>query len=81
MRHEATKKQENARTELRERIAENLRDRRERKHLTQPEVAERCNISNRSLIYRYETGRVVPSVERLADLATVLGCKPADLLR
>lgn len=61
-------------------IAANVRRRRERKGVTQEELAERAGFDVR--FFRFiEQGRKDISVSTLVRLANVLGCDPGALLR
>ena len=49
-----------------------LRQRRKELKLTQPQVALRANLSNYTVLQRYERGAVMPSVEMALKLAKAL---------
>lgn len=49
----------------------NLRQMRKRAGLTQAQLAEKLKI-NRATVSKYETGEVVPSVEQIVNICTVL---------
>ena len=52
---------------------------RQLSNLTQSEVAERLNIGYEA-VSRMERGIVMPTVERLVELADIFDCEAADLL-
>ena len=52
---------------------------RQQSGLTQNEVAEKLNIGYEA-VSRMERGIVMPTVERLVELAEIFGCEAADLL-
>jgi transcriptional regulator with XRE-family HTH domain len=52
---------------------------RARAQMTQEEVAARLNIGNEA-VSRIERGVAMPSIQRLYELADVLGCEAMDLL-
>ena len=58
----------------------NIRRLRTSKNMTQAELAEKANLSDKYVSY-IETGRQWGSIETLLKLANALGVEPADLLR
>lgn len=48
---------------------------REKRKLTQTELAEKIGVANKSVIYRYESGRRSPSIETMEKIAKALNCK------
>lgn len=60
-------------------IGENIRNAREKKNLTQRELASMI-ISDRQYLYKIESGRVGVSVAKLAIIAAALGVDVKDLL-
>ena len=58
----------------------NIRRLRTSKNMTQAELAEKANLSDKYISY-IETGRQWGSIETLLKLANALGVEPADLLR
>lgn len=61
-------------------IGKNIKERREQSGLDQSELAERLEI-DRSLISHIESGRKLPSVPLLADIAKALGCTMDELAK
>ena len=53
---------------------------RQQSGLTQNEVAEKLNIGYEA-VSRMERGIVMPTVERLVELAEIFDCEAADLLK
>ena len=47
--------------------------------LSQEEVAEKLGIGSEA-VSRIERGKVMPNIERLAELAMIFGCETAELL-
>lgn len=60
-------------------IGKNIREIRQRKNLTQDQLAQRLFVT-RQTISNYETGRSRPDIETLLALARELGCAPDHLL-
>ncbi len=58
----------------------NIRRLRTQKNMTQAELAEKAELSDKYISY-IETGRQWGSIETLLKLANALGVEPADLLR
>ena len=56
----------------------NLRNIRKNAGLTQAQLAEKLNI-NRATISKYETGEIVPSVEQIIKICTILGTSFEEL--
>ena len=52
---------------------------RKEKNLTQAELAERLNVSNKS-ISRWENGQTLPDYDQVLDLCAILGIGAADFL-
>lgn len=61
-------------------LGERVRERREKRGLTQEELAHRAGL-HRTYMTHVETGRVNPALETLARLALALECDVADLTR
>ncbi len=61
-------------------IGRAVSSRRIKKGLTQGDVAEKLGVDTET-IGRIERGVTIPPIPRLAEIADVLGCSPADLLR
>ena len=66
--------------ELRKVFGSNLRRLRERKGLSQEELAHRAGV-NRSYLSRLEHGANYAGLEMIGKMAGALGIEPADLLR
>ncbi|MGK5529381.1 helix-turn-helix domain-containing protein [Streptomyces sp. URMC 129] len=64
---------------LRADIGRRVRAARERARLTQPQLGERMGVDWKS-ISRLENGLVSPRVDRLLEIALVLGVPPASLM-
>lgn len=60
-------------------IAENIKEMRQRKNLTQEELAEATGYS-RSMIARVECGLLIPNVLMAKELSNKLGCTLDELL-
>ena len=60
-------------------IGENIRNAREKKNLTQRELASMI-ISDRQYLYKIESGRVGVSVAKLAIIAAALGVDVRELI-
>lgn len=56
-----------------------LKELRERKKLTTPELAEALG-AGVVTVYEWERGLKTPNVDRLPDIAAALGVKPSDLV-
>lgn len=56
-----------------------IRERRHKKKMGQPELAEAIGVTPMS-IQHYETGRTSLSVVKLMHIADALGCKTKDLM-
>lgn len=54
-------------------FADRLKEEREKKGLSQVELADRLGISKQT-IYKYERGIALPSVDTLLDIANILDC-------
>jgi len=52
---------------------------RHRKGMTQKELAEKIGVPQQS-ISRWETGEVIPKIDKLKLIAKVLGCTINDLI-
>jgi transcriptional regulator with XRE-family HTH domain len=63
-----------------EKLAQRLKQYRERHGYTLEELAEKVGYSNRSSVKRLETGESKPSIEVLARLSKVYGCSLQDLI-
>ena len=63
---------------VREQIAQNFRRARERRGLTQAQVADRLGI-HRVAVTEIEAGRRAAKIEELIEIAPVLGVKPQEL--
>ena len=50
-----------------------------RSKLSQEEVAEKLGVGSEA-VSRIERGKVMPNIERLAELAMIFGCETAELL-
>ncbi|MBR6009765.1 MAG: helix-turn-helix domain-containing protein [Clostridia bacterium] len=70
---------ENGREEWREALAKNLTEGRRRKGLTQTELGERMNYSDKS-VSKWERGEGVPDVGVLIKLGELYGKTPDELL-
>ena len=57
-----------------------IADLRKEKNLTQRELAEKLNVSDKA-VSRWETGRGFPDISSLEDIAAVLNANPAEILR
>lgn len=60
-------------------IGDIIKEQRLRKGMTQEELAEAMGYS-RSLIARMETGRTVPNINEIKEIAKILGCTAACFL-
>lgn len=58
-------------------ISNNIRAERNRKGLTQEEVAKKLSVSTRTYIL-YETNEVIPKASTLLNLAEIFGCNISD---
>lgn len=54
-----------------------LKDHRKALRMTQSELARRMNITRRSII-RWENGQCKPSLNRVQQLAEIMGCSMED---
>lgn len=61
-------------------MANNLRDLRRKKHLTQVGLSEKSTVC-RTIIARFETGKTNMSAKNLAKIANALGCKMDDIVK
>ena len=61
------------------RIARNLKAIRKSKHLTEMELAERSGYKSASVITGIENGSVMPSYEKIRDIATALNVSISQL--
>ena len=61
-------------------MANNLRELRRKKHLTQTDLAKKATVC-RTIIARFETGRTGMSAKNLAKVASALGCTIEDILK
>lgn len=52
---------------------------RQRKGMTQTQLAEKIEVSHQN-ISRWETGAVIPRIDKLKRIAEVLGCAINDLI-
>ena len=73
------RKPDRAESELRARLGSALRSARQKKGLTQGDVAERVQ-TDPETISRFERGATLPSLVRLLSLADALGATVASLL-
>jgi transcriptional regulator with XRE-family HTH domain len=60
-------------------LARTIQKIRKERHITQEELAERLNVSQ-SWLARIETGREIPNLKRLQQIAQALGVKVKDLI-
>lgn len=60
-------------------FCEKMRDARKAKGYTQEELARKCNVSAIS-VFKWETGRQLPTKNNALQLARALGVKYADLM-
>lgn len=60
-------------------IGKRIRDIRKKKKVTQQELSEKTKIEQ-TLISRYETGRIVPPLAKLEQIADALEISLSDLL-
>ena len=60
-------------------IADNIRELRKHRGLTQEELAERLHLTPQA-VSRWETGKTLPDAERIIDLATALNCSADEIL-
>jgi transcriptional regulator with XRE-family HTH domain len=60
-------------------LARTIQKIRKERHITQEELAERLNVSQ-SWLARIETGREIPNLKRLQQIARALGVKVKDLI-
>lgn len=56
-----------------------LKEIREKKGMSQEELAEKLGI-NRTMIIHYEKGRNYPSLERAVQISNILGCTLDELV-
>lgn len=76
MRHKAT---DQSKSELGERIGRNIKLARARKGITQSQLAEALEIDSVT-VSRIETGAQLPSIERIDQIANVLGMSLGSLV-
>lgn len=55
-------------------LGEQIKKRRNELKITQDELAEKCGLSSKRVIYDYETGRISPSIGTLKKIAESLDC-------
>jgi transcriptional regulator with XRE-family HTH domain len=67
-------------SDIHQKIAENIRELRKKKNVTQEKLALEANL-NRAYVGYIERGERKPSVDTLAKLAKVLGVKLYELLK
>jgi transcriptional regulator with XRE-family HTH domain len=67
-------------TKVGEIFGAHLRQMRLKRHLTQPQLAERCG-SNVPFISNVERGVMLPGLAMLVRLADALECKVSDLVK
>lgn len=60
-------------------IGERIRFVRKQRKMTQMELAHACHIKERVMISHYETGRSIPSMGRIEEMAKALDVSPAWL--
>ena len=58
---------------------ENLKRLREAAFMTQRQLAKKIYVSQ-AIVSAWETGTKIPQLDRLSDIAAVLGCKPSKLI-
>lgn len=63
-----------------EELGKNLRSKRERRGLTQQEVAEKLYVDRSTYAY-YETGKTEPSVGTLIQLSEIFGISVLEILK
>lgn len=61
-------------------VAENLRELRKKKGMTQQDVADKVGV-DRSMIAQFERGSRVPTITLGRDIAVALGVSVDDLLK
>lgn len=66
-------------TKTKDRVVRRLKEERERKELTQVEVAQKAGI-NKNYYAKLERGGENPSTDMLLKIAKVLGLKSSDIL-
>ena len=66
-------------SQLSKQVGQTIAKYRQQSGLTQNEVAEKLNIGYEA-VSRMERGIVMPTVERLVELAEIFDCEAADLL-
>ena len=57
-----------------------LKEMRKSKGINQKELSQRCNVAINS-VYLWESGKFLPSIYSLCELADALECSLADLLK
>jgi transcriptional regulator with XRE-family HTH domain len=62
------------------RFGENVKTIRERRGLSQEQVAERLGLKRQANLPRLENGNEIPSPARILALAVALECEPGELL-
>jgi transcriptional regulator with XRE-family HTH domain len=61
-------------------VGKKIRDIRQQKRMTQQELSQKTQIEQ-TVISRYETGRIVPSLTRLKQIADALEISLSDLVK
>ena len=61
-------------------LGEQIKKRRNELKITQDELAEKCGLSSKRVIFDYESGRRNPSLNSLQKLASVLDCEVKIML-
>lgn len=55
-------------------LGEQIKKRRNELKITQDELAEKCGLSSKRVIFDYESGRISPSIGTLKKIAESLDC-------
>lgn len=61
-------------------VGKKIRDIRQQKRMTQQELSQKTQIEQ-TVISRYETGRIVPSLTRLKQISDALEISLSDLVK
>lgn len=56
-----------------------IRELRKKRGLSQQEVADALHVTRPTVVY-WEQGKTMPHIKHISGLASILKCKPTDLL-
>lgn len=57
-----------------------IRDSRKALGLTMQDVIDRLYLGSLTAVWKWETGKNLPTLDNLVNLAEVFGCEPMDLI-